>query len=78
MDDISAMSFEDAMAALEKVVRDLEQGQVTLEASIALYERGAHLRSHCDKLLKAAEDRVEKITLSETGEAVSTQPLEGQ
>ncbi|SIS64386.1 exodeoxyribonuclease VII small subunit [Phaeovulum vinaykumarii] len=78
MDDISAMSFEDAMAALEKVVRDLEQGQVTLEASIALYERGAQLRSHCDKLLKAAEDRVEKITLSETGEAVSTQPLEGQ
>jgi exodeoxyribonuclease VII small subunit len=77
MSDISAMSFEDAMAALEKVVRDLESGTVSLDQSIALYERGAALKAHCEARLKAAEERVEKITLGEGGQPVGTTPVEG-
>ncbi|MGB5871966.1 MAG: exodeoxyribonuclease VII small subunit, partial [Albidovulum sp.] len=48
MTDITTMSFEAAMAELEKVVRDLESGNVELEKSIALYERGAALKAHCE------------------------------
>ncbi len=75
MSEIQAMSFEEAMAALETVVRDLEQGNVSLDQSITLYERGAALKAHCEKVLKAAEERVEKITLGEAG--VSAVPVEG-
>jgi exodeoxyribonuclease VII small subunit len=77
MSDISAMTFEAAMAELEKVVRDLESGNVELERSIALYERGAQLRAHCEAKLKAAEERVEKITLNTAGEPTGTTPAEG-
>lgn len=77
MSDISAMSFEDAMAALEKVVKDLESGQVSLDQSITLYERGAALKAHCEAQLKAAEERVEKITLGEGGQPVGSTPVEG-
>ncbi|MGB3146369.1 MAG: exodeoxyribonuclease VII small subunit [Paracoccaceae bacterium] len=77
MTEVKAMNFEAAMAELEKVVRDLESGEVELEKSIALYERGALLKSHCEALLKAAEERVEKITLGENGEAKGTVPVEG-
>lgn len=77
MNDISAMSFEDAMAALEAVVRDLESGTVSLDQSIALYERGAALKAHCEARLKAAEERVEKITLGEGGQPTGTTPVEG-
>lgn len=77
MTEISEMSFEAAMAELEKVVRDLEQGNVSLEESIAKYERGAKLRAHCDAKLRAAEERVEKITLSQSGEPVGTIPVTG-
>lgn len=77
MTEISEMSFEAAMAELEKVVRDLEQGNVSLEESIAKYERGAKLRAHCDAKLRAAEERVEKITLSQNGEPTGTTPVTG-
>lgn len=77
MNDIKAMSFEEAMAALEKVVRDLESGQVSLDQSIALYEQGAALKAQCETLLRAAEERVEKITLNEAGQPAGTTPLEG-
>jgi exodeoxyribonuclease VII small subunit len=77
MSDISAMTFEAAMAELEKVVRDLESGNVELEKSIALYERGAQLKAHCEAKLKAAEERVEKITLNTAGEPTGTTPAEG-
>lgn len=77
MTEITEMSFEAAMAELEKVVRDLEQGNVSLEDSIRLYERGAKLRAHCDAKLRAAEERVEKITLSQNGEPEGTTPVEG-
>lgn len=77
MSDISAMSFEDAMAELEKVVKDLESGQVSLDQSITLYERGAALKAHCEARLKAAEERVEKITLGEAGQPLGVTPVEG-
>ncbi|MGB7270951.1 MAG: exodeoxyribonuclease VII small subunit [Albidovulum sp.] len=77
MTDIKTMSFEAAMAELEKVVRDLESGNVELEKSIALYERGAALKAHCEAQLKAAEERVEKITLGEGGNPTGTTPVEG-
>ncbi|MFZ5750512.1 MAG: exodeoxyribonuclease VII small subunit [Pseudomonadota bacterium] len=77
MSDISAMSFEQAMAELEKVVRDLESGNVELEKSIALYERGAALKAHCEAKLKAAEEKVARITLGEGGQPNGTVPVEG-
>lgn len=60
-DDISAMSFEQALAELEAIVRRLEEGQGELEGSIADYERGTALKDHCQKKLEAAKLKVEKI-----------------
>ncbi|WP_284164609.1 exodeoxyribonuclease VII small subunit [Frigidibacter sp. SD6-1] len=77
MSDIAAMTFEAAMAELEDVVRKLESGNVELEKSIALYERGAALKAHCEAKLKAAEERVEKITLNADGIPTGTVPAEG-
>lgn len=74
---IDSMSFEDAMRELEATVGKLEHGDATLEQSIALYERGAKLRAHCDRRLKEAEERVEKITLAANGEPTGTLPVEG-
>jgi len=75
-DDIKAMSFEQALEALENIVNDLERGDVPLEQSIRIYERGEALKAHCDRLLKAAEDKVEKIRLSREGAPVGTEPLD--
>lgn len=77
MSEIEKLSFEDAMRELESTVGKLETGDATLEESIALYERGAKLRAHCEKRLREAEERVEKITLSASGEPVGTEPVEG-
>lgn len=75
-DDIRAMSFEQALAALEKIVDDLERGDVPLDQSIRIYERGEALKAHCDRLLKAAEDKVEKIRLARDGKPLGTEPLD--
>ncbi len=75
--EIEAMSFEDAMKELEATVGKLEHGDATLEESIALYERGAKLRAHCDSRLRQAEERVEKITMAANGEPQGTVPVEG-
>ena len=72
---IAEMSFEEAMAALETVVGQLERGDVALDASIALYERGAALRAHCEARLREAEEKVELIRAQE-GRAVGTVPAE--
>ena len=72
---IEDMSFEEALAALEEVVRNLEGGQVPLEKSIDLYERGEALRKRCEDRLKDAEMRVEKI-VGQGGDAKSTEPFE--
>ncbi|WP_346899473.1 exodeoxyribonuclease VII small subunit [uncultured Roseibium sp.] len=74
--DVSALSFEDALKQLETIVRELEQGNVPLERSIEMYERGAVLRKHCDDLLKAAEAKVEKIQLAQDGSPSGTEPLD--
>jgi exodeoxyribonuclease VII small subunit len=73
---VAEMSFEEAMAELEKVVGQLERGDVPLEQSIVLYERGAELKKHCDARLKAAEEKVEQIRAAE-GRAVGATPVEG-
>lgn len=75
--DIAAMSFEQAMKELETVVGQLERGEVPLDASIRLYERGAALKARCAALLKEAEERVEKITLGADGAPAGTVPVEG-
>lgn len=71
--DIAGMSFEQALAELERIVQQLESGEVELERSIAIYERGAALRAHCDSKLKDAELKVEKIVRGEDG-SVATEP----
>ncbi len=73
---VSEMSFEEAMAALEQVVNQLERGDVALEESIALYEKGAALKKHCADKLAAAEEKVELIRAQE-GRAIGTTPAEG-
>jgi len=73
---VAELSFEEAMQALESVVSHLEKGDVALEASIALYERGAALKAHCAAKLKDAEEKVELIRAAE-GRAIGTTPVEG-
>lgn len=73
---VTEMSFEEAIAALETVVTQLERGEVALEQSIALYERGAALKAHCAAKLKSAEEKVELIRAQE-GRAVGVTPVEG-
>jgi exodeoxyribonuclease VII small subunit len=74
--DIAQMTFEDALRALEDVVRKLETGEVPLDQSIDLYERGEKLRKHCQARLDAAQARIEKIVASPNGKAVGTEPFE--
>ncbi|MGR3540550.1 MAG: exodeoxyribonuclease VII small subunit [Hasllibacter sp.] len=71
------MSFEQAMAALERVVEQLDSGDVPLDQSIALYERGAALKARCESLLAEAEMKVEKIRTGADGRAAGTEPLDG-
>ncbi|AXX96956.1 exodeoxyribonuclease VII small subunit [Profundibacter amoris] len=74
---VDKMSFEEAMAALEAVVGQLERGDVPLEESIKLYERGAELKKRCEAKLKEAEEKVAAITLGEDGQPTGTKPVEG-
>lgn len=74
--DIKTMSFEDALSELEKIVAELEGGRAPLQDSIAIYERGEALKKHCETLLKAAEARIEKITLDRDGNPTGTEPLD--
>ena len=69
--DIAAMSFEVALAELESIVQQLERGEVELEKSIAMYERGAALKAHCEARLKDAQLKVEKIVIAADGEALT-------
>lgn len=76
MNDVAEMSFEDAIKELETVVGQLERGDVALDESIALYERGAALKARCEAKLKEAEEKVAKITLGEGGVPQGTVPLD--
>ncbi len=74
--DLKSLPFEVAMKELESIVDRLEKGQVGLEDSIAIYERGETLKAHCDALLKSAEMRIDKIRLSRDGKPTGTEPLD--
>ena len=71
--DIAAMSFEDALAELEGIVRRLESGQVKLDDAIQSYERGAQLKRHCESKLNEAQQRVDRIVIGADG-AVTVEP----
>jgi len=71
-DEIAAMSFEEAMRALEEIVNRLEAGDVALEESIEIYQRGSQLRAFCEDKLKSAQEKIEKIT----GNGQGTEPLD--
>lgn len=75
LSDVKEMRFEQALNALEGIVRRLEEGQVELEESIKIYERGEALKAHCEALLKEAETRIEKISLK-NGAPDGTEPLD--
>jgi len=74
--DVGQMPFERAIAELESIVKRLEEGQVPLEESVAIYERGEVLKRRCEDLLRQAEARVEKITLDAQGRPTGTEPLD--
>jgi len=73
---IDDMPFEDAMAELETIVRDLETGQTKLDQSITAYERGMALKKHCEKRLSEARLKIEKITLDQDGKATGIEPFD--
>ncbi len=73
--DITTLSFEQALAELEAIVRELESGQAPLERSIEMYERGARLKAHCEARLEAARLKVEKIVVGPGG-AERAEPAE--
>ena len=73
---IDGLSFEEALRALEEVVRQLEGGEVPLDESIGLYERGEALRRHCQARLDAAQARIEKIVQGPDGQAPSAVPFD--
>ena len=75
--DVSEMSFEEAMEELERIVSRLETGDVALEESIKLYEKGAELKKRCEIKLKEAEEKVAAITTDSEGNVIGTKPLEG-
>ncbi len=74
--DIAGMSFEQALRALEDVVRKLESGEVALDESIDLYERGEALRRHCQARLDAAQARIEKIVAGPDGRPAAAAPFD--
>ena len=74
--DIASLPFEAAMKELEDIVDRLEKGNVPLEESIVIYERGEALKKQCDDLLKRAEARNEKITFGADGKPKGTEPLD--
>ena len=75
-DKIEDLSFEDALKQLEEIVRTLEQGTAPLDESIALYQRGDALKRHCEARLKAAQEKIEKISLGPDGDPLGTEPLD--
>lgn len=74
--EVKELSFEQAVAELENIVARLERGDVALDQSIAIYERGEALKKHCETLLSAAESRIEKIRLDRAGKPQGTEPLD--
>ncbi len=76
--DIKDMTFERALKELESIVSRLERGDVELEESISIYERGEALREHCDRLLRQAEAKVEKLAIGSDGTPRAAEPLDSE
>ena len=74
-EDIASLTFEQALAELERIVAELESGKTDLEQSIGAYERGARLKAHCDAKLKEAQLRVERIVIGPSG-PIGVEPAE--
>ncbi|MBA5723757.1 exodeoxyribonuclease VII small subunit [Candidatus Liberibacter sp.] len=74
--DLSNLSFEKAISELEDIVIKLERGDVALDQSISIYERGEALKQHCEALLTSAEHRIEKIKLDRDGKIQGLEPLD--
>lgn len=74
---VAEMSFEQSLGELEQVVGKLERGDVPLEDSIKLYERGAELKARCEAKLAEAQEKVAQITLGSDGQPNGTTPVEG-
>lgn len=72
---LATLSFETAMTEMESIVKDLETGKVSLEKSIESYERGMHLKAHCEAKLRDAQMKIEKIVVGPNG-AISTEPFD--
>lgn len=70
------LPFEKALEQLEEIVRRLERGDVPLDESVAIYERGEALKRHCESLLKKAEARIQRITLTPEGRPDGAAPLD--
>lgn len=73
--DVQSMSFEDALAELEQIVRKLESGKGKLDEAIVAYERGAALKKHCEAKLREAQEKVERIAISTDG-SITTEPAD--
>ena len=71
--DIAALGFEDALAELEKIVRQLEDGRAKLDDAIAAYERGTALKRHCENKLREAQAKIDRITVAADG-SIGTEP----
>ncbi|QDH35061.1 exodeoxyribonuclease VII small subunit [Porphyrobacter sp. YT40] len=76
--DIAQLSFEQALGQLEQIVQQLERGDVPLDQSISLYERGEALRAACQQRLDAAQARIEKIVTGADGRASGTRPFDAE
>jgi exodeoxyribonuclease VII small subunit len=74
--DIASLSFEDALRALEEIVRQLEGGQVRLDEAVGAYEKGSFLKRHCEQRLAEAKAKIERITVSPDGAAAGSEPFD--
>lgn len=77
-EEIKKLTFEEALKGLEEIVGQLEAGDISLEDSIETYTRGTYLKRHCEEKLKAAQAKIEKITLEEGGAPKGVEPFEEQ
>ncbi len=74
-DELSELSFEDALQRLEGIVKQLESGDAPLEAAITLYEEAQRLRAHCEARLSVAEARITRLQLDSSGNPVAEEPF---
>ena len=67
-EDINNMNFETALKSLEEIVNQLDSGEIDLDKAVEAYERGTKLKEHCEKKLKEAQLRIEKIEVGKDGD----------